>query len=63
MVPAAKCMFIDEKIPHHKLLLDTGHASFFHNSHLIRRMQQHKMYNLTRDWTQIACLAVMHLNN
>ena len=37
---------------------------FFHNSCLIRRIQQNKIYkNLTRNWTQITCLAVRHLNH
>ena len=39
---------------------------FFHNSRLIRRIQQNKIYkkrDLTRDWTWIACLTVRHLNH
>ena len=40
---------------------------FFHNSHLIRQIQQNKIYqkftDLSRDWTQIACLTVIHLNH
>ena len=40
---------------------------FFHNSHLIRRIDQEnitkKFGDLTRNWTQIACFAVRHLNH
>ena len=40
---------------------------FFHNSRLIRRIQQNKIYkkfrDLTRNWTQITCLTVRHLNH
>ena len=43
------------------------HASFFHNSRLIRRIQQKeilkKFRDLSRNRTQIACLAVGHLNH
>ena len=39
---------------------------FFHNSRLIRGIQQNKIYkkfrDFTRNWTQIACLLVRHLN-
>ena len=42
-------------------------SSFFHKSRLIRRIQQNKIYkkfrDLTRNWTQIACLTVRHLNH
>ena len=44
-----------------------GTFEFFHNSRLIRRIQQNKIYkklrNLTRDWTQITCLTVRHLKH
>ena len=40
---------------------------FFHNSRLIRRIQQNKIYkksiDLTRDWTWIPRLTVRHLNH
>ena len=40
---------------------------FFHNSRLIRQIQQNKIYkkfrDLTRNWIQIACLTVRHLNH
>ena len=39
---------------------------FFHNSCLIRWIQQKnydKIINFTRDWTQISCLAVSHSNH
>ena len=40
---------------------------FFHNSRLIRWIQQKQLAkkprDLTRDWTQIACIAVRHLNH
>ena len=43
------------------------HSSFFHNSRLIRWIQQNKIYkkfrDLTRNWTWIACLTVRHLNH
>ena len=39
----------------------------FHNSRLIRRIQQKEIYkqfrHFSRDWTQIACLAVRHINH
>ena len=42
-------------------------VEFFHNSRLIRRIQQKEIYEkfrgLSRDWTQIACLAVRYLNH
>ena len=40
---------------------------FLHNARLIRWIQQNKIYkkliHLTRDWTQITCLAVSHSNH
>ena len=40
---------------------------FFHNSRQIRRIEQKRIYkkfgDMTRDWTQIACLAVEHFNH
>ena len=40
---------------------------FFHNSRLIKWIQQNKNYKkiqrLTRDWVQIACLAIRHSNH
>ena len=40
---------------------------FFHNSCLIRQIQQNKIYkkfrDLPRNWTQIACLTVRYLNH
>ena len=39
---------------------------FFHSSRLIRRIEQKKNLqfgDMTRDWTQIACLAVKHFNH
>ena len=39
---------------------------YFHNSRLIRWIQQNNIYknlDLIRDWTQIACLAVNNLNH
>ena len=41
-------------------------SNFFHNSHLIRQIEQNifqKFRDLTRNWTQIACLAVNHSNH
>ena len=42
-------------------------SSFFHNSRLIRWIQQNKVYqkfwDLTKDWTQIPCLVVSHSNH
>ena len=38
----------------------------FHNSRLIRQIQQNnlqKFWDLSRDWTQIVCLAVSHFNH
>ena len=43
-----------------------SHPKFFHNSRLFGWIQQKKIYKtfrgLTRDWTQINCLAVSHSN-
>ena len=39
---------------------------FFHNSRLIRRIQQKTIYkklDLTRGWTWVTCLAVRHFNH
>ena len=40
---------------------------FFHNSHLIRWIEQKRIYkriwDVTRNWTQINCLAVRHFNH
>ena len=55
------------------LLKSTGQVThnktfeFFHNSRPIRRIQQNKIYkkfrDFTRNWTQITCLTVRHLNH
>ena len=43
------------------------HSSSLHNSRLIRRIQQNKIYKKFRDWTRnwtwITCLTVRHLNH
>ena len=44
-----------------------SYSSFFHNSRLIRWIQQNKIYkkfrDLIRNWTQVTCLTVRHLNH
>ena len=49
------------------ILSDLPTFEFFHNSRLIRRIQQNKIYkkfrDLTRNWTWITCLTVRHLNH
>ena len=49
------------------MLCLTKAFEFFHNSRLIRRIQQNKIYkkfrDLTRNWTQITCLTVRCLNH
>ena len=69
---AVSCQFISNNISFlYEMMKEptsifTGNLTkeFLHNSRLIRRIQQNKIYkqlrDLTKDWTQIACLAVSH---